>query len=127
MSLIRNCLALLLVLLIGACAQPPGPNPYQQDAALPQPGQGAVSQLQQQARAALDRGSVADAIELLQRAIRIEPRNPFSWHYLAQSYRRGGDLARCNEMAQRSFSYSSPDDGLDEANRRLRAACQQGY
>lgn len=126
--MIRIYPPLLLILLLAGCAQEPVSNRYQQPAAAAraQPGQGAVAELQQQARGALERGAYAQARDYLQRALRIEPRNPFSWHYLAQSYRQGGDYARCLEMAERSFSYSQRGDGLDDANRRLIETCQ-GY
>ncbi len=124
MSLIRFLQSLLPAVLLSACALEPVHNPYQQPAASTQPAQGAVAELQQQARTALERGAYAQARDYLQRAIRIEPRNPFSWHYLAQSYRQGGDFARCVEMAERSFSYSQQSDGLDDANLRLLQTCQ---
>ena len=124
MSLIRLAIAALAAITIAACALPPEDNRYQQPASHTQPGQGAVAELQRQARAALERGAIAEARDYLQRAIRIEPRNPRSWHYLAQSYRQGGDLARCVEMAERSSSYSQRGDEIDAANRRLKQACQ---
>ncbi len=124
MSLIRPCLPALLALSISACAVPTGDNPYQQQSASSAaPGQGAVAELQQQARAALEQGAIAQARDYLQRAIRIEPRNPHSWHYLAQSYRQGGDFARCLQMTERSHSYSRRGDGLDAANQRLKRLC----
>ncbi len=123
--MIRIFPPLLLALLLAGCAhETAAPNRYQQPAARTQPGQGAVAELQQQARSALERGAYAQARDYLQRAIRIEPRNPFSWHYLALSYRQGGDYARCFEMAERSFSYSQRSDGLDAANLQLIQACQ---
>ena len=63
------------------------------------------------------------AIEALQRAIRIEPRNPYSWHYLARTYLGIGDLVRCQAMAQRSNGFSAVDDRLIEANKRLLNLC----
>jgi hypothetical protein len=62
----------------------------------------------------------------LQRAIKIEPRNPHSWHYLAETYWRSGDNLRCLEMVERSRSYSSSADDLEHANQQLREKCQQG-
>jgi len=127
MSLIRFGLLAVLLLQLSACALEPSSNRYQLPAGQTRPGQGAVDELQHRARQALDRRAYAQAVEYLQRAIRIEPRNPLSWHYLARTYRSSGDYARCVEMAQRSFSYSSGDDNLDAANRQLTETCQQGY
>ncbi|MGD2170713.1 MAG: tetratricopeptide repeat protein [Gammaproteobacteria bacterium] len=116
--------SILLLLLLSACAVEPAYNRYQLPAAEGQPGESAVAQLQREARAALERGDYQQAVEYLQRAIKIEPRNPYSWHYLAETYWLNGDLRRCTEMADRSFSYSSEADELDEANRRLKDQCQ---
>ena len=116
--------SILLLLLLSACAVEPVNNRYELPAAQAQPGESAVAQLQRKARTALEHDDYQQAVEYLQRAIKIEPRNPYSWHYLAETYWLKGDLRRCAEMADRSFSYSSEADELDEANRRLKEACQ---
>ena len=118
-------LSILLLLLLSACAVEPAYNRYELPAASNQPGESAVAQLQRKAREALDNGDYQQAVEFLQRAIKIEPRNPYSWHYLAETYWLKGDLRRCAEMADRSFSYSSETDRLDEANRQLKDLCQK--
>ena len=117
-------LSILLLMLLSACAVEPAYNRYELPAAAGQPGEAAVAQLQRKAREALDHNDYQQAVEYLQRAIKIEPRNPYSWHYLAETYWFSGDLRRCAEMADRSFSYSSEADKLDEANRRLKEQCQ---
>jgi Tfp pilus assembly protein PilF len=122
MSLKRLFVPLLLIL--SACAVEPEFNRYELPAAQSQPGESAVVQLQRSAKQALGREDYQQAIEFLQRAIKIEPRNPYSWHYLAETYWLSGDLRRCAEMADRSFSYSSEADGLDALNRRLKDKCQ---
>lgn len=127
MSLIRCGLLAVLLLQLAGCAPAPSSNRYQLPAGQVQPGQGAVDELQRRARQALEQQAYAQAVEYLQRAIRIEPRNALSWHYLARTYRSSGDFQRCMEMAQRSFSYSSGDEDLDAANRQLTESCQQGY
>ena len=127
MSLIRKTACALIALLVCACAAPPRDNRYQLPATQTQPQQGAVGELQRRARDALARREYPRAIDYLQRAIRIEPRNPHSWHYLARVYRDSGDFERCIEMIERSFSYSSGTDDLDRANRQLKASCRQGY
>jgi Tfp pilus assembly protein PilF len=122
MSLKRFSIPLLLFL--SACAVEPGYNRYELPAADGQPGDSAVAQLQESARQALERHDYQQAVEYLQRAIKIEPRNPYNWHYLAETYWQSGDLRRCAEMADRAFSYSSEADGLDEQNRRLMDKCR---
>ena len=119
-------MTLLLSGLLAACSPEPRVNPYQ---ASPVPASprvdDAVLQLQREAVAAFDRGAYQQAIERLQRAIRIEPRNPLSWHYLAQIYWRSGDFARCVDMAQRSQSYGAGDERLESINARLLANCRE--
>ncbi len=126
MSLIRIKSLVLCTLLLTACTLPPRHNEYQQPAEQESAGQGAVVELQRNARAALGRQAYQQAIDYLQRAIKIEPRNPHSWHYLAETYWRRGDYRRCVEMVERSFSYSDAADNLDLANHQLKEKCQQG-
>lgn len=127
MSLIRFHGLLLLALLLSGCTLEQSYNQYQVPTRQNQPGQqGAVAELQRNAREALNRSNYQQAVEYLQRAIKIEPRNPRSWHYLAETYWRSGDNRRCIEMVERSFSYSSSADDLDHANQQLREICQQG-
>lgn len=127
MSLIRLHCLVLLALSLGACTLEQRYNEYQLPTQQSQPGQGgAVAELQRSAREALRRQDYQQAVDYLQRAIKIEPRNPRSWHYLAETYWRSGDNRRCIEMVDRSFSYSSSADDLDHANQQLREMCQQG-
>ena len=83
-----------------------------------------VTQLHNQALAAINEDQYPLAIDYLQRAIRIQPRNPWSWHYLADIYWRRGERERCLEMIERSQSYNQGDAQLDDANRALRPQCQ---
>ncbi len=116
----------IIALLVFACALPPQPNQYQAPLANDRPGQSAaVAELHSNARTALQRGAFEQAVDYLQRAIRIEPRNALSWHYLAESYWRSGDSDRCLQMVERSSSYSHSDNRLDKANQQLKARCQR--
>ncbi len=115
--------AMLLALALTACAVQPRYNPYQSPPP-PSDDSGPVAELRRQATAALQQQAFAQAIELLQRAIRIEPRDPYSWHYLAETYHRSGDPARCLEMVARAQSYSAASRSLQTANQRLQARCE---
>ncbi len=126
MPLIRRLIFIVLAQWLASCAVEPAHNPYQLPADESQPGDSAVVELQQRARQALDGGDFRLSIEYLQRAIRIEPRNPYSWHYLGATYRASGDYRRCLEMIERSISYSDEGSDLDAPNRRLRQICQAG-
>lgn len=126
MSLIRIDVLVVLAMLLGACSTAPQYNQYQLPPDQSQPVQAAVVELQRNAKAALRRQAYPLAVEYLQRAIKIEPRNPHSWHFLAETYWRSGDYRRCLEMVERSFSYSSSVDDLEHANQQLREKCLQG-
>lgn len=124
--LCRTAMAIIL-LLIGACSvQPVSTNQYQVDIGGAEAEARPVAELHNQAQAALDNNQYQLAIDYLQRAIKIQPRNAWSWHYLAQSYRQNQQFDQCLAMVDRAFSYSSYDDVLELANDRLRAQCQQG-
>ena len=117
----------ILVLLMTACTQP-GPgissNQYQTSVEPGQSEAGPVAELHNQALSALEQDNFQQAINYLQRAIKIQPRNAWSWHYLAQSYWRDGQHDRCRSMIDRSDSYSSYDEILINANSSLRNKCQ---
>lgn len=65
------------------------------------------------------------AIQFLQRAIKVEPRNPLNWHYLAQNYWHLNDFNNCRAMIQRAMSYSQFDPDLSRANEALLIQCTQ--
>jgi Tfp pilus assembly protein PilF len=120
-------LALLTALSLGtACSVPEAPqeNQYQHDIDSGESVSEPVRLLHNQALAAINESQYQQAIDYLQRAIKIEPRNARSWYYLADIYWRRGELDRCLEMIERSHSYASDDDWLDNANELLRAQCQ---
>lgn len=116
----------LSVFLLASCGTGPRYNPYQSDSESSTGQANAVEKLQRNAVDALKQQSWQQAIDYLQRAIRIEPRNALSWHFLAQTYWHRKDYPRCLEMIERSYSYSSTEDDLDQPNRELKARCQAG-
>ena len=112
----------LLVACLGACTREPREIHYQ-DSGGSQAESRPVTELQQRAITALGNAEYQQAIETLQRALRIQPRNAWSWHYLARSYGFQGDLERCRAMLERSASYAGDDAQLVRANRLLRQDC----
>ena len=115
---------LFITLLLGSCARAPTTQPYAEPGRDDSPTrQSAVDSLQQQANTALQERDFPLAIETLQRAIRLEPRNPYSWHYLGLTYLEMGDFSRCRAMAERSSGFSAIDDQLQGANQRLLNRC----
>ena len=116
----------VLIALFSACQAPePVPdNRYQRTVdntasvnQLPSTSQPAI-QLQNQALAAINEGQYPLAIDYLQRAIKIEPRNAWSWYYLADIYWRTGQYQRCLAMIERSMDYAAA--GGDDPSRVLR-------
>jgi predicted Zn-dependent protease len=84
----RLALFLLVVLILNGCAAPrktespsspviPPPSEYQ-------PVTGPAAALYKEADRALQSGRLAESEMLLERALRIEPRNPYYWHSMAQ-------------------------------------------
>ncbi len=63
------------------------------------------------------------AILYLQRAVKVEPRNPLNWHYLAQNYWHLKDFPSCRSMVQRAISYSQFNPDLTVANETLLKQC----
>ena len=120
-------LALLVLLLIGvgcSVSEEPKENPYQSPVDSGDSGSEPIRLLHNQALAAINESQYQQASDYLQRAIKIEPRNAWSWHYLADVYWRRGELERCLAMIQRSQSYAVDDEQLASANQLLMAQCQ---
>ncbi|MCP4768895.1 MAG: tetratricopeptide repeat protein [Gammaproteobacteria bacterium] len=120
-------LALLVALSIGVgCSVPEAPqeNPYQQPVDSGESGSEPIRLLHNQALAAINESQYQQASDYLQRAIKIEPRNAWSWHYLADVHWRQGELERCLAMIQRSQSYAGDDEQLAGANQLLMDQCQ---
>jgi len=123
-------LAIVLLLLFSSACQVPEPavdNRYQrapESTASSQAPSSPVVQLQNQALAAINENQYQLAIDTLQRAIKIQPRDPWSWHYLADIYWRKGQYDRCLAMIDRSSGYAASDATLADANAALRAQCQ---
>ncbi len=124
-------LALLALLALGSACSVPEQYPdnrYQRSIETSEQGDATTSapvvQLHNQALAAINEDEYPLAIDYLERAIRIQPRNAWSWHYLADVYWRRGERERCREMVERSQSYALNDPELDDANAALLRQCR---
>lgn len=121
---------LLLTVFIGACSLPQQQpdNRYERSVDSSGPVNAtrstAVTRLHNQAMAAINEAQYPLAINYLQRAIKIEPRDAWSWYYLADINWRQGELERCRSMLERSQSYAVNDPQLDDASAMLWAQCQ---
>jgi cytochrome c-type biogenesis protein CcmH/NrfG len=82
--------------------------------------------LQIKALQLMSQSEFEQSILYLQRAIKVEPRDPVNWHYLAQNYWQLKDFSSCRSMIQRARSYSLFDDDLNRANDALLKQCTPG-
>jgi len=131
----RTLLAFLAVALAG-CATvvpPPGsypaPGPFPEPAPLPEPAARtenlAIAGLLDGARADAAAGRLANAAASLERALRIEPRNPRLWQELARVRLKQGDYAQAESTAARSNSWAGSDNALRAENWRLIAQARE--
>ena len=115
---------LAFVVLLAACATPeqqpapeapppvvPAPPPHKESVA--------VAGLMDTARSEAAAGNLANAAASLERAIRIEPRNPRLWHELARVRLKQGQYAQAESVAARSNSWAGDDRALRAENWRL--------
>jgi hypothetical protein len=88
-------------------------------------GNEAVLALLEDAERELRAGRPEQASVALERALRIEPRNPTVWHYLGLARLDLGDYAQAEVMASRSHSLAPADRTLRAYNARLVATARQ--
>ena len=117
-------LAFLFLLFLYSCAtreQPPSPpaeppplpeTPIARESV-------AIAGLMESARSDAAAGRLVQAAGTLERALRIEPRNPRLWHELAKVRLRQGDGAQAANLAARSNSYAGSDSALRAANQSI--------
>jgi len=115
-------LTLLLALLAGCAAVPPGAPP-----APPVPPQEnlAVASLVDSAHNEAAAGRLASAAASLERALRIEPRNPRLWRELAAVRMQQGEYAQAESLAARSNAWAGSDAQLRAENWRLIARSRE--
>ncbi len=80
---------------------------------------GPARSLYEQAQAALASGQAAQAEMLLERALRIEPRNPFYWYFLGQCKYAQGEFAQAVQFCRKSESLAGDNGQLRRSNRIL--------
>ncbi len=115
------------LLLIAGCATPPAPTTEDKPAELPPLAPAppphkesvAIARLMETARADAAAGNLAAAAASLERALRIEPRNPRLWHELARVRLKQGQYAQAENVAARSNSWAGDDRALRAENWRL--------
>jgi Tfp pilus assembly protein PilF len=111
--------AFALVSLLAACTTT-GPSSNDGAApATPVSGNSAVVALADTAKQQLDQDQAPSAVASLERALRLEPKNPRLWHELAQVRFKQGEYQQAESLATRSNSWAGPDKTLRAANWRL--------
>ena len=116
--------AVAFFVVLGGCATAPGPEqpaPVEEPAATTtaKPENIAVAGLMDTARADVAANRLGSAAATLERALRIEPRNPRLWHELALVRLKQGDYAQAESTAQRSNAWAGADGELRSANQRI--------
>ena len=134
-------LLVLLLAFMAGCAtapeSPPGPTPQEPGgAAVPAPPPDApppiarseniaVAGLVETARADAAAGKLSTAAASIERALRIEPRNPRLWQELARVRLQQAQFTQAENMAARSNSFAGSDNALRAENWRLIAQARE--
>jgi Flp pilus assembly protein TadD len=79
----------------------------------------AVVDLLNQAHAAIQQGQMQRAEVLLERSVRIEPRNPSLWNYLAKVRLHQGHVQEAMDMAAKSNALTTNNNKLKADNWRI--------
>lgn len=118
-----------ITLILAGCAtapEPPSPPAPAVPAPTPAPTPPAarseniaVAGLMETARADAAAGRLANAAASLERALRIEPRNPRLWQELARVRLQQGQYAQAESLAARSNSWAGNDSALRAENDRI--------
>ena len=116
----KTLIAFLAVVIAGCAtvyAPPPGTAPA--PAPAPPTESIAIAGLMDGARSDAAAGRLASAAASLERALRIEPRNPRLWQELARVRLQQGDYAQAESTAARSNSWAGNDSALRAENQRI--------
>jgi Tfp pilus assembly protein PilF len=120
-------LAVLALAAFAGCASTPRPEPGPPPP-FPAPAHAetpAIASLTDSARTDALAGRLANAGASLERALRIEPRNPRLWQELARVRLQQQDYVQAESCAQRSNSWAGDDDALRADNWRLIAQARE--
>ena len=103
------------------------PAPESAPAPVPAPAieSAAIASLMDGARQDVAAGRLANATASLERALRIEPRNPRLWQELARVRLKQGEYAQAESVAARSNSWAGGDNRLRAENWRLIAQSRE--
>jgi Tfp pilus assembly protein PilF len=108
---IKRALFFFLLAVLASCKSILPPPPVSENSA--------VVGLANTARVDTDAGNYPNAVASLERALRIEPKNPHLWQELARVRLKQGDYAQAENLAARSNSWAGADNDLRAENWRL--------
>lgn len=101
------------------------PQPTPTPATTPPIQSAAVASLMDGARIDVAAGRFAHAGATIERALRLEPRNPLLWQELARVRLRQGEYSQAESLAERSNSWAGGDHQLRADNWRLIAQARE--
>ena len=122
----RILLTLVLAAWLSACTQLPAvpTAPASRDVpSTPEAGGDAAASptaaLLEQGRQQSAAGDYARAAASVERALRIEPGNPYLWLELANIHRASGNAAQAEANARKALSLAGPDRAAEQAARQF--------
>lgn len=104
-----------MLALLSSCAEFLGRGPE----VTPVSDNNAVTSLMDAARVDMANGKPDGAVASLERALRIEPRNPMLWHELAKLRMQQGQYQQAEGLAARSNGWSGNSKALRANNWRI--------
>jgi Tfp pilus assembly protein PilF len=114
---LTRVVAAAAVTLLAACATLAPPERPEPPAVASE--NNAVLALAKNAREDMSAGRLGGAAANLERALRIEPRNPMLWHELARVNLHQGQANQAAQFAGKSNSFAGDNEQLRAANWRL--------
>ncbi len=102
----------ILAIVLSACSGIPPTS-------MPSGPSGPGNVLLSQAQSYQDSGELDQAIALVERAVRIEPRNPYAWHRLAQLQLAKGNIHKAIQFAKRSNQFIENKHPLIQKNEKI--------
>lgn len=122
----RYLLLLVVFTLAGCAGRPayePGPTTGESEGSAVTVGEtgsaAAIQELVASSRTSASSGDYALALADIERAIRIEPRNPYLWLELGEIHLARGDARQANAMARKAMSIAGDDRAAQAAAERL--------
>lgn len=122
---IHNLLIIMIILVLSSCAGPL--EQTSEEMGTTQDAGRAVATLLAQVSSRENKTQWEQAAALLERALRIEPRNAHLWHRLAKIRLQQGRYGMAESLAQKSSALAKDDAELKQRNTEIINAARQAY